>query len=69
LNNAHEDHIPDVLKNHIDLIGVPLLGMIPYDEKVAEYDSNGNPLIQLGEDSIVYRSVSAMLAKVLADIE
>lgn len=69
LNNAHEDHIAPVLQEHIDAIGVPLLGMIPHDEQIAEFDAVGKPLIQLGEDSTVYRAMSAMLVKVLAEVE
>lgn len=65
LNNAHSQQVPPALKEHIDAIGVPLLGMIPHDEQIAEYDASGKPLIQLGDDSTVYRSVSSMMANVL----
>jgi CO dehydrogenase maturation factor len=69
LNNAHGNHISTVLQEHIDSLGIPLLGVIAHDEQIAEFDASGKPLIQLGEDSMIYRSMSVMLAKVLADIE
>lgn len=69
LNNVHGDHIPAVLQEHIDSIGVPLLGVIPHDEQVTDCDATGNPLIQVKDDSIVYQSVAAMVAKALADTE
>jgi CO dehydrogenase maturation factor len=66
LNNAHGDHIPEVLQKHIDAIGIPVLGVIPHDERVAEFDASGRPLIELGDDSLVYQSMAGMLAKALA---
>jgi CO dehydrogenase maturation factor len=69
LNNAHVDHISPLIQEHIDATGVQLLGLIPHDEQIAEFDAVGKPLIQLGDDSPVYQSVSSMLAKVLADVE
>jgi len=69
LNNAHGETIPPALQEHIDSIGIPLLGVIQHDDQITEFDASGKPLIQLGEDSVVYRSISAMLDKVLAEIE
>ncbi len=69
LNNAHTDHISPILKEQIDEVGVPLLGMIAHDEQIAEFDAVGKPLIQLGEDSVVYRSMAEMMGKVLAEVE
>ncbi len=68
LNNAREERISPVLQEHIDSLGIPLIGMIPHDERIAEFDADGKPLIQLGEDSMIYQAVSSMLAKILADI-
>ncbi len=51
LNNAHGNHISTVLQEHIDMLGIPLLGVIAHDEQIAEFDASGKPLIQLGEDS------------------
>ena len=69
LNNAHGNHVSTVLQEHIDMLGIPRLGVIAHDEQIAEFDASGKPLIQLGEDLLIYRSMSVMLAKVLADIE
>ncbi len=65
LNNAPGGQLPAALQERIEQIGVPLLGVIPHDERIAEFDANGRPLIQLGDDSVVYRAVAAMLAKIL----
>jgi CO dehydrogenase maturation factor len=65
INDFKGDHISPALQERIDAVDAPLLGIIPHDEQITEYDLNGIPLIDLGQDSIVYRSVGEMLDMVL----
>ncbi len=41
----------DLLAKEIEKSGLELLGEIPYDSRVAEYDLNGQPLLELPADS------------------
>jgi CO dehydrogenase maturation factor len=58
-------NIPDVLKTKIDEIGIPFLGAIPADELMAEYEFSGKPLVEMGEDSLIYQAVSGMMGTIL----
>jgi CO dehydrogenase maturation factor len=44
--------------------GVDLLGVVPPDERVMEYDLQGRPLLDLPEDSAAVRAVKEMVAKI-----
>jgi CO dehydrogenase nickel-insertion accessory protein CooC1 len=44
---------------------VPLLGVIPSDEMLMEFEFSGRPLVELGDESPVYRSVAEMMARIL----
>jgi hypothetical protein len=46
-------------------MNVPLLGTIPADESLSVYEFSGKPLVDLGDDSPVYRAVEAMMRKIL----
>ncbi len=58
-----EIHPP--LQEKIDSIDVPFLGIIPMDEEVMKYDYSGTPLVELGDDSLVYQAVEKMLDQTL----
>lgn len=64
--NRLEDGIPPALEERLAGLGVPLLGVIPPDERMVEFELTGRPLIELGEDSPVYQAVAAMLGRILA---
>jgi CO dehydrogenase maturation factor len=42
-------------------MGIPLLGVIPADEAISTYDLSGRPLVELPDESPVYKSVAGML--------
>jgi CO dehydrogenase maturation factor len=46
-------------------MGISLLGTIPADAALAEFDSSGRPLVELGDDSPVYRAVETMMGQIL----
>lgn len=57
--------MPPELKTFTDKMNVPLLGTIPADDDLAEFEFSGKPLVNLGEDSPVYQAVEKMLAQIL----
>ena len=46
-------------------MGIPLLGVIPADDAISTYDLSGRPLVDLPDESPVYKSVARMLKGVL----
>jgi CO dehydrogenase maturation factor len=57
--------VPPPLEKQIDSLGIPLLGVIPADEELARFEYSGRPLVQLGDESLVYRAVAEMMGKIL----
>jgi CO dehydrogenase maturation factor len=61
VNRLAGSEIPSPLKSLIDTIGVPLLGIIPEDKTLLEFEFSGRPLVELGDESPVYRAVAGMM--------
>ncbi len=57
--------MPAPLQAAIDRLDVPLLGTIPRDATLSEFEFSGRPVVELGADSPVYRAVTEMLGKIL----
>ncbi|GAW91838.1 AAA family ATPase [Calderihabitans maritimus] len=51
------------LREEIEKTGLQLLGTVPLDPLVAEYDVAGKPLFQLPEDSVAVQAVNDILKK------
>ncbi|MBN1563711.1 MAG: AAA family ATPase [Anaerolineae bacterium] len=65
VNRLNSESVPDALQKRIDAIDLPLLGTIPSNDDLLEFEFSGRPLIELGDDSPVYEAVAAMLKGVL----
>ena len=63
--NRLNGEMPAALKAFTDKLDVPLLGTIPADEELAEFEFSGKPLVELGDESPVYRAVEGMMGQVL----
>ena len=63
--NRLKGKLTDPITTAVEKIGIPLLGVIPDDDTISEYDLNGLPLIEMSEDSNLYSDVSAMMSKIL----
>jgi CO dehydrogenase maturation factor len=61
VNRLPNGQMPPSLKTFIDPLGAPLLGVIPEDTTLLEFEFSGRPLIELGNDSAVYRAVEKMM--------
>ncbi|NOZ48552.1 MAG: AAA family ATPase [Chloroflexi bacterium] len=57
--------MPPALQATIAEMDFPLLGTIPADPTVTEFDFNGQPLIEIAADSPVYQAMAAMLDTIL----
>lgn len=57
--------IPPALQAKIDEMPIPLLGTIPADDELTEYEFTGRPLVQLGDDSPIYTAVASFLDRIL----
>jgi CO dehydrogenase maturation factor len=64
LNRLNND-IPDPLQERIDQLEIPLLGIIPADDRLLEFEFSGRPLLDLGDDSPVYKAVALMMEQII----
>ncbi len=61
VNRLPGGEVPPELQPAIAALGVPLLGVIPEDSNVRQFDLNGRPLIDLGDQSPVVQAVTRMM--------
>ena len=64
INNVTGE-LPEAFAERVLRLPIPLLGTVPHDPVVTEYDLLGKPLIGLDGDSPVSRSVRGLLDTVL----
>jgi CO dehydrogenase maturation factor len=64
INNLHGG-MPPELQAFVDKIGLPLLGTIPADDELSRFEFSGKPLVDLGDESPVYRAVEGMMRQIL----
>lgn len=57
--------IPPPLKSLADSLNVPLLGIIPDDTTLREFEFSGRPLVELGDESPVYQAVKSMMGTLI----
>ena len=63
--NRLNGQMPEALQARIDQMDIPLLGVIPADQELMEFEFSGRPLVDLGDDSPVYQAVAAMMRKIV----
>ena len=56
------------LKETIDGLGVPLLGVLPDDPTITSYDAEGRPLTALDESTAIYPAVKGLLQTCLGTV-
>ena len=44
-------------------LNIQFLGVVPEDKELTEFEFSGRPLVELGDESPVYSTVAAMMAK------
>ncbi|MDP1545595.1 MAG: AAA family ATPase [Anaerolineales bacterium] len=63
--NRLNGEMPPELKTFAEKIDVPLLGTIPADDELSEFEFSGRPLVELGDDTPVYRSIEQIMRQML----
>lgn len=63
--NRVDDGVPEALSETIKRLDIPLLGVVPTDRTLAEFELSGRPLVELGEHSPVYQVVAGMMHQIL----
>jgi CO dehydrogenase maturation factor len=67
INRLAGDILPPALDAYITAnLDVPLLGTIPSDSTLMDFEYSGRPLVELGDQSPVYQSVAHMLDQILS---
>ena len=66
LNRVPGGEVPPALQARVEQMDIPLLGVVPGSERLAEFEFSGRPLVELGDDSPVYQAVAEMLERILA---
>ena len=65
VNRVPDGQMPPPLKAAAEAIGVPLLGVIPADQALMEFEFSGRPLVELGDESPVYQAVARMMEQLV----
>ncbi len=58
--------LPPALRAKADALGIPLLAVVPYDQQLVAFDSDGRPLVELPADSAISKVVEQIAAGLLA---
>ncbi len=58
--------LPTELEEFIEMMDLPLLGVVPADQELASFEFSGRPLVELGDDLPVYQKVAEMMKEMLA---
>lgn len=64
VNRAPEGKLNEGTMEEIRNQGLELLGVVPMDTMVYEYDSSGKPLVELPEDSLSKKALHDILSKI-----
>jgi len=62
--NRLEGEMPPALNEAIQQLSIPLLGIVPSNRDLMDFEFSGRPLVELGDDSPVYRSVAKMMEQI-----
>lgn len=63
--NRLDGAMPAPLREHIATMDIPLLGTVPANSELVEFEFTGRPLVELGDSSPVYAAVASMMARLL----
>ncbi|MGW8144191.1 MAG: ATP-binding protein [Anaerolineales bacterium] len=63
--NRLSGQMPPALQEAIEKMPIPLLGTVPADSELMDFEFSGRPLVDLGNQSPVYSSVADMMLQIL----
>ena len=61
--NCATVEVPAAIQEEINRLDLNLVGTLPEDPLIAEFDLSGRPLIQVGDDAPIYLAVAAIAEK------
>lgn len=64
--NRVQGELPPALRAKAEGMGVPLLAALPYDPLIAEYDSQGRPLVELPANAAMSQAVAEIAKRLFA---
>ena len=67
-DQAGPDDLPPAVRQAIDARGLDVIGLVPRDDRVVEYDAQGRPLFELPPESPARRAVFAICTE-LAELK
>ena len=65
--NRLKGDMPPALDKAIQQLPIPLLGTVPSDTDLMDFEFSGRQLVELGDDSQVFRSVAEKIQQILKD--
>lgn len=65
LNRVTSNAPPQAIMDRIKQMDIPLLGVIPASDELAELEFTGAPLVDLADSSPLYQSIKQMMEKIL----
>jgi CO dehydrogenase maturation factor len=63
--NRISGEINAALQERMNALDIPLLGVVPADHELSEFEFSGRPLVELGDDSPIYVAISEMMKHIL----
>jgi len=63
--NRLTGEMPQALHERIGSLDIPLLGVVPADDAIADFEFSGRPLVEMGDGSPIYQSVAVMMSEIL----
>jgi len=63
--NRVQGEIPPILREKIDQLDIPMLGVIPASQELAELEFSGRPIIELDKNTTIYQAVVDIMQKIL----
>ena len=65
VNRAPAASLPEPLQAIVDKMDIPLLGVIPTDASINEYDYSGKPMLEWDDNSSMALAIQAIAKKML----
>jgi CO dehydrogenase maturation factor len=63
--NRVQGELPEPLQSRIAEIDLEFLGVVPADQRLMEFEFDGRPLVELGDDSPVYQAIAEIMGNLL----
>jgi CO dehydrogenase maturation factor len=67
VNRLMSEQMPPALASAVDRLGIQLIGTMPNDMTMSEFEFSGRPLIELPPDSLVVQAVFEITRKLLSN--